>query len=326
MIAYVMAGLSLRVSLTWRLTVAATDKTRNLLRLDLPVGLLEKNEDNPNKMSPREFDLLVDNIDKTGITDAVLVRPLNFALAHDLASTIKGDKLVKAFEEKNVKFRIVGGHHRFDAAVYLGFETVPCTVIMDPEFDEEQEKFQLVRMNVIRGKLDPQAFFNLYNKLSSQYTEEILQDAFGFADEAEFQRLINQTAKALPDPKLQKKFKEAAQEIKTIDGISKLLNEMFTKYGDTVPYGYMVVDYGGQRSIWFRVEKKTMDALDIVGEMCIENRRTMDDIIGGVVQLIAKGDLKDTVDQLIAKTPEVNLPENMSVLPTKDNIEKVAAL
>lgn len=326
MTASVVAVLSLSLSLTRRLIVAAIDKTRNLLRLELPVELLVKNEDNPNKMSSREFDLLVDNMEKTGITDAILVRPLDYVMAQDLVKAFKREELVEAFQKNDLQFRIVGGHHRFDAAVYLGFNTVPCTIIMDEEFDEEQERFQLVRMNAIRGKLDPQAFFDLYNKLSSQYTDEILQDAFGFADEAEFQRLINQTAKALPDPKLQKKFKEAAQEIKTIDGISKLLNEMFTRYGDTVPYGYMVVDYGGQRSVWIRVDKKTMDALDIIGDMCIENQRTMDDVVGGVVQLIAKGDLKETVDQIIKKTPAVDLPTNMSVLPTKDNIEKVANL
>ena len=131
--------------------------------------------------------------------------------------------------KEELKFRIVGGHHRFDAAAYLGLEEVPVTVIMDDAFDEDQERFQLVRMNMIRGKLDPQAFFDLYNSLAPAYSDEVLQDAFGFADEAEFRKLIDQTAKALPDKNLQKKFKEAAEEIKTIDGLSKLLNEMFTK-------------------------------------------------------------------------------------------------
>lgn len=307
--------------------MTALDKTKNLLRLDLPVGLLEKNKSNPNKMSAREFDLLVDNLEKTGFTDPILCRPNDYDSVKALVDGMSdAASLIAELQASGLTFRIVGGHHRFDAAVYVGFETVPCTVIMDPEFDDEQEKFQLVRMNTIRGKLDPKAFFDLYNQLSDHYTEEILQDAFGFADEAEFRKLVDQTAKALPDPKLQKKFKEAAQEVKTIDGISKLLNEMFTRYGDTVPYGYMVVDYGGQRSVWVRVDKKTMDALDIVGEMCIENQRTMDDIVGGIVQLIAKGELKETVDQLIKKTPPVDLPENMSVLPTKDNVEKVASL
>lgn len=306
--------------------MTALDRTRKLLRLELPAELLVKNEDNPNKMSAREFDLLVDNMEKTGLTDPILVRPLDLPAVMAFAKAHTGDALIEKFVAAQLKFRIVGGHHRFDAALYLGFEKIPCTIITDPDFDEEQEKFQLVRMNAIRGKLDPQAFFDLYNQLSEAYTDEILQDAFGFADEAEFKKLINQTAKALPDPKLQKKFKEAAQEIKTIDGLSKLLNQMFTQYGDTIPYGYMVVDYGGKRSMWLRVEKKTMDALDLVGELCIEKQRTMDDIVGGVVQLIAKGELKETVDQLIAKTPAVELPEGISVAPTKDNLEKVAGL
>jgi hypothetical protein len=283
--------------------VAALEKTKNLLRLELPLSALVKNEDNPNKMSAREFDLLIDNLEKTGLTDPILVRPV-----------------------EDGKYRIVGGHHRFDGAAYLGFETVPCTVITDPEFDEEQEKFQLVRMNAIRGRLDPQAFFSLYSKLSDQYSDEILQDAFGFAEEAEFKRLIEQTAKALPDPHLQKKFKDAAKEIKTIDGLSKLLNEMFTKYGDTLPFGYMCFDHGGQRSMWLRIEGKTMNALDLIGTMCIDKGRTVDDLVGGLMQLIAKGEFSEALDKLVAKTPAVELPEKLHVPPTKDNLQKVAAL
>ena len=283
--------------------MAALEKTKNLLRLELPLSALVKNEDNPNKMSAREFDLLIDNLEKTGLTDPILVRPV-----------------------EDGKYRIVGGHHRFDGAAYLGFETVPCTVITDPEFDEEQEKFQLVRMNAIRGRLDPQAFFSLYSKLSDQYSDEILQDAFGFAEEAEFKRLIEQTAKALPDPHLQKKFKDAAKEIKTIDGLSKLLNEMFTKYGDTLPFGYMCFDHGGQRSMWLRIEGKTMNALDLIGTMCIDKGRTVDDLVGGLMQLIAKGEFAEAIDKLVAKTPPVELPEKLQVPPTKDNLQKVAAL
>ena len=80
------------------------------------------------------------------------------------------------------------------------------TVILDPEFDAEKERFQLVRMNVIRGKMDPQAFYNLYSKLADKYSDAVMQDAFGFAEEAEFKRLIAQTAKMLPD-------KDAAGEV-----------------------------------------------------------------------------------------------------------------
>ncbi|MCO5157850.1 MAG: ParB/RepB/Spo0J family partition protein [Aquamicrobium sp.] len=307
--------------------MSALQKTKKLLRLDIPLGLLEKNEDNPNKMSAREFDLLIDNMEKTGITDAILVRPLDFKLAVDLAAKDFDESvLVAAFVENKLRFRIVGGHHRFDGAAYLGFETVPCTVIMDPKFDEEAEKFQLVRMNMIRGRMDPQAFFDLYNKLASSYTDEVLQDAFGFAEAAEFRKLIEQTAKALPDKHLQKKFKEAAEEIKTVDGLSKLLNEMFTKYGDTLPFGFMVFDHGGQRSMWLRIEGKTMNALDVIGDICIENERTVDDVVGQVLQLIAKGEMADALAKILKKVPKHSIPEGLAVAPTKEHLAKIAAV
>ena len=285
--------------------MGSIDKTSALQRLTVPLSRLVKNADNPNRMSAREFDLLCDNLGKTGMTDAILVREIEPDAAGPL-------------------WRIVGGHHRYSAAAFLGWEDVPITVLPD-DFDDEQEKFQLVRMNAIRGKLDPTAFFNLYSQLSAKYSEEILQDAFGFAEEAEFKKLIAQTAKLLPDKHLQEKFKQAAAEIKTIDGLSALLNKMFTQYGDTLPYGYLIVDYGGQQSMWLRSPKKTMDALAVIGMMCIDKKRTLDDVIGGLVRSIAKGELKDSVAALIAASPEVQLPDPMSLPPTKDNIEKLAA-
>lgn len=309
--------------------MSALEKTKKLLRLELPLSLLEKNEDNPNKMSAREFDLLIDNMEKTGITDAILARPLDLEPVQKIVDEFSGvnpGTLVMNMQDAGLKFRIVGGHHRFDGAAYLGFDTVPVTVIMDPKFDEEAEKFQLVRMNMIRGRMDPQAFFDLYNKLASSYTDEVLQDAFGFAEEAEFKKLIEQTAKALPDKKLQQKFKEAAAEIKTVDGLSKLLNEMFTKYGDTLPFGFMVFDHGGQRSMWLRIEGKTMNALDVIGDICIENERTIDDVVGQVLQLIAKGEMADSLAKILKKTPKHAIPEGLAVAPTKENLAKVAAV
>jgi hypothetical protein len=283
--------------------VTAMDKTGTLERKDLPVELLVPNADNPNKMRAREFDLLCDNLEQTGITDPILVRPL-------------GDG----------KYRIVGGHHRFDAANFLGFTQVPCTIITDPDFDEEAERFQLVRMNVIRGRMDPQAFYELYLKVADKYGDDVLQDAFGFAEEAEFKKLVEQTTKSIPDAGMRQRFKEAAKEIKTIDGLARLLNELFTKYGDTLPYGYMVFDYGGQRSVWLQVEAKTLQAFDVVGTICIERQRTIDDLVGGLLQLIAKGECKALLEQLIEASPEVELPEGLQLLPTKAHVDQVASL
>lgn len=300
----------------------AREKTDKLVREEIPVELLIKNEANPNKMSSRAFDLLIDNMQRTGITDPILVRPVDMEAAIKLYdSTDENVEFTNPDTGEELKFRIVGGHHRYDGAIYLGFETVPCTVILDPEFDEEQETFQIVRMNVIHGKLDPQAFFNLYQKYADKYGDAILQDSFGFADEAEWNRLVNQAAKQLPDKDTQKKFKEAAQQVKTIDGLAALLNKMFTMYGDTLPYGYMVFDQGGQRNLWLRSTKKTMKAAETLGGLCIEKEVTMDDIVGLLLEHALGKDGKELLEGLFDKAPKVDIPGNMIGVPTKDKIE-----
>lgn len=300
----------------------ALEKTQNLVREDIPVDQLVKNEANPNKMNQRSFDLLVDNIQKTGLTDPILVCPVDYDAAFEVLKT-EGAPLVHPDDGSPLKFRVVGGHHRLDAAVYLQFDMVPCTIILDPEFDEEQENFQIVRMNVVRGKLDPAAFFQMYQKVADKYGDAILQDSFGFADEAEWQRLVNSAAKQLPDADTQKKFKEAAKDVKTVDGLAALLNKMFTMYGDTLPYGYMVFDQGGQKSLWLRSSSKTMKAISSLGGLCIEKETTMDDIVGAVFEhLMSKGGTA-LLEDLFEKAPKVDLPSNLVGVPTKDKVEGV---
>ena len=153
----------------------------------------------------------------------------------------------------------------------------------------------------------------------------MLQDLFGFAERAEFEKLVKQTAKSLPKD-MRDKFMEAAKDVKTIDGLARILNEIFTRYGDTVPYAFMVMDYGGQQHVWVQVSKDTMKALRLIGDMCIERERTMDDMLGRVIQAVAKGEFAEFLEQIVAKTPKVVLPANMPVAPTKKNIEAMSVL
>lgn len=306
--------------------MSAIDKTDKLLRLSrCPLQLLDKNADNPNKMTKRGFDLLVDNMNETGWTDPALARPLDFAVLQKLRAKHKGneDAIVAEMLAKNIRLKIVGGHHRFDAASYLGFTTGPVTVIMDADFDADREAFQVVRMNLIHGKLDTNSFMAMYSKLAGKYADDVLQESFGFEDENAFKKLIAQMVKVLPDKVTQDKFKEAAAEVKTIDQLSALLNKMLTTYGDTLSHGYLIVDYGGKDSVWLRMSSATKKSVLLIGSVCCEKNRTMDDVIGGVLQALAKGELKDLVDKIVAATPEVKAPIGLQAMPTYDNIDKV---
>lgn len=271
----------------------AIEKTKSLRREMVHADKLFINDLNPNAMGTAEFNMLYDNVEKMGITDPLLVRPV-------------GDK-----------YRIVGGAHRFTVGKLLDMEEFPCTIVTDPDFDDDQEKFQIVRMNVIRGRMSPDKFMKLYESLGKKYADEIMADSFGFADEEEFRKLVKQAAKELPKA-MQAEFENAAKELKTIEGLSTLLNTMFTKYGDTLPYGYMFLDFGGKDSVWIRMSTATHKQVAELGNLCRENKRTMDDILGGMIGILVSD--KPTLDGLIESSNEVEIPLEFKGMPSKDSL------
>lgn len=277
--------------------MSAVEKTKLLERKYIPVGLLEPNPLNPNKMSDGEFNLLVSNLETVGFTDPVLVRP---------------------HPEKEGLYRIVGGEHRWEAAKLLGFEEVPATVIDDPDFDEDLEKFQIVRHNIIHGKMSPDRFMKLYESLSKEYNEQVASEMFGFADEDEFRKLIKKTAEGLP-PEMQDAFKEASKEIKTVQDLAKVLNYLFTNFGDSLDYGYMIVDFGGKESIWLRLQKNQMKHWKGLAQQCKTQNKAMDHVMASLVQSIAKGEWPESFESVLEGCPEVDTSK--VEIPTLDKIE-----
>ena len=245
----------------------------------------------------------------------------------EIAAKFDMPDLELVLTKEKLKFRIVGGHHRFDAAAYLGLEEVPVTVIMDDSFDEDQERFQLVRMNMIRGKLDPQAFFDLYNWLAPAYSDEVLQDAFGFADEAEFQQADRPDRQGAagqePAEEVQGGGRGDQDHRRPVEAAQRDVHQV-RRHAALRLHG--VRSWRPALACGCRIEGKTMNALDLLGTLCIDQARTVDDVIGGILQLAAKGELKEHVDKVIGKTPAVDLPAGLSVAPTKDNLQKIAAL
>ena len=247
-----------------------------LLRMDVDVTRLVPNEENPNVMTEQEFNLLYDNVERMGITDPILVRPLN-----GQAGAV------------NCTYKIVGGHHRWEVAKLIGLDEVPCTIICDPEFDEDMERFQMVRHNVIHGRMDPKKFMSLYQQVQGRYTEELASEMFGFAKEEEFRKLIASTAASLPK-EMKQQFIDASKEIKTIDDLALVLNRLFTTYGDTVPWGFMIFDFGGQDHIWIRMEKQQKKEFLKFSDWCVKNQRTVDKAIALLVKMASEDGLDGT--------------------------------
>lgn len=255
--------------------------------VELRVDDLVPDDLNPNVMSERQFNALVENIREVGVTDMPLVRPL-------------GDG----------RYKIVGGHHRVEACRVLGMTTVPCTVITDPHFDDERSHFQLMRHNTLKGRISPQKFVRMYQRYAGTYTKAQMAELFGFEEAAVLEKLVKETEKGLP-PELKKKFKEASAEIKTIDDLSKLLNQLFAVHGSTLPYGYMLVDFGGKQSVWVRMHHSDRANFDKLSARCLSAGRSLDGAIRIMLQLIADGlpqfdsafDLLPKVQHQLGKVP-----------------------
>ena len=95
---------------------------------------------------------------------------------------------------------------------------------------------------------------------------------------------------------------------------------MFSRFGNTLDYGYMVLDYGGKDSIWLRMSSETRKAVLALGKRCMNENRTMDDLLGGVVQQMASGKLEGVLTEIVSSTPEVKAT---SELPTYEGVTSV---
>jgi len=274
-------------------------KTQDLRREMIDTDLLHPNLFNPNEMDDRSFNLLYDNIGQVGLTDPILVRP---------HPELKGE------------YKIIGGEHRWEAAKLHELKQVPCTIIEDDDFTEDDEKFQLMRHNMIKGKLSPKKFLEMYRSLNKELTDELAAEAFGFTDEEEFQKLIQETKKGLP-PEMQAAFDEAKDEIKTIDDLARVLNRLFAKFGDTLPYNYMILDYGGKETVWVRMEAKNFPDLLTIANRCREKDRSLDHFLEGIIIKIADEELEELVEEILESCPKVGVSFIEGKLPSLDFLD-----
>ncbi|MCK5788850.1 MAG: ParB N-terminal domain-containing protein, partial [Chlamydiia bacterium] len=245
----------------------AIEKTKNLKRKFVKINMLEANPDNPNEMTDAEFNMLYDNIGLVGLTDPI------FCVPHPT---------------KKKMYRIIGGEHRWEVAKLYNFEEVPITLVDDESFTQDQQKFQIVRHNIIHGSMSTKKFMDLYEGLSTQYTNEVAAEMFGFSEKEDFERLIKQTKTSLPK-ELQDSFDAAKGDLKTIDDLSLLLNRLFSQHGDNLPYGYMIFEFGGKDSVWLRMGTSDLNNFNVLAEICKENSVTLDGVVSELLQLIAKG-------------------------------------
>lgn len=197
----------------------------------IPMDKIVVNEWNPNVQKDAVFNALVENIREIGMVEPLMVMP----------------------PDENGNYKLISGEHRFEACKVLGFTEIDAYIMDD--FDEDMAKFQLVRMNVLRGSLDPVKFTKLFDEMADKYGKELTKQMMALVDEKAFDNLYVNVRKELPK-ELREKMDTARNEIKNVDDLSRILNEMFSKYGDTLKNNYMIFQYGGKTHLWVLMDSK----------------------------------------------------------------------
>jgi len=200
--------------------------------VSIPIERIKPNKWNPNVMSSDVFNALVENIKEIGFVEPIMVVP---------DTEVEGD------------FIVISGEHRWESCKVLDYKTIPC--IVRDSFDEDMMKFQTVRMNVLKGKWDPVRFTQLFDTMAEKYGEELTKDLMKFVDDKSFREVYMAVKRELPKD-MQDKLESSRTEIKTVDDLSRILNELFSKFGNTLDQNFMIFTYGGKVHLWVLMDQK----------------------------------------------------------------------
>lgn len=231
----------------------------------LPVDKLVPNSWNAQDQDEATFNRLVDEVTEVGFIDPVEVIPM-----------------------EDGTYRILGGEHRWMAAKKAGREEVPCIVLRGEKWqNEDLQKFVTVRLNTIRGQLNPEKFLKLYEEMASKYGAEALQQLMGYTDAVKWSKLVQSVSKGMKKalPKgMHKEFDKKAAEAKTVEDLEKIIQDMFSKYGDTLNLGFMIFTYGKQEHLYIAMDSKLKKAMDALRFYCQESSRNINDVMAPLVK------------------------------------------
>lgn len=249
---------------------------------------LDNNAWNPNMMDQDDFNRLVREIEDVGFIDPVQVVPV-----------------------EEGRYRIIGGEHRVAAAVELRLPTIPAIVLDGPRWqDEDLQKLVTVRLNMLKGKMNPEKMAVLYRQMAEKYGEDALQNLFAFTDQQAWDKLVSGIKQglskaALPKEK-QREFAEKAKEAKTLKDLERILNELWSSYGDTVQLSFMIFTYGKREHFYVAMDRKTREAVKRVAAHCKGHAKDINTVLGPAIQALA--DVLDAEDKEAGKKGKKKAP------------------
>jgi ParB/RepB/Spo0J family partition protein len=221
--------------------------------VEVSVDKIKANPWNPNEMDAAHFNKLVDDV-QDDFSQPVLLRP------HP-----------KPHLRKRGVYEIIDGEKRYRAAVLAGMAKVPA-IIKDKKFARDSDAMKkTVRMDKLRGKFDRDKMRTLVTTImkdTGQTAEEIAED-LGYISEDELEKEIHLAKKDL-SKEARAELDRRRQEIKTLDDLARILNRLFTKYGDSIPYHFLFFEYGGKKHVKIQMSPRTFVSMLELVEKCRE--------------------------------------------------------
>jgi len=192
------------------------------------------------------------------------------------------------------------------AACDLRLKTIPAMVLDGPRWkDEELQQLVTVRLNVLSGRINPEKMAILYNRYAKKYGEDALQNLFAFTNQDAWKKLVSGVKQglskaAIPKEK-QQEFADKAKEAKTLKDLERILNELWSSYGDTVQLSFMIFTYGKREHFYVAMDSKTRKAVKRIGEHCKGHAKDINTVLGPALQALA--DVLDKEDKPTKQAP-----------------------
>jgi len=263
---------------------------------------IRPNDWNPNELDPDTFNELTRNIQEEGFLQPLVI-----------ASLPEGSEYI---------YEIIDGEHRYDVAALLDMPQVPAVIkehVGDSDVSvRDRRKFLTVKMDKLRGTFNRKKFTALVTDLMERHDFEDVAQHLAFTDPTELEQMIKTARESLPSDEMKRDFDKAKDEITTVDDLTTVLNRLFTKYGDTVPYNYMILDFGGRQHIWVRIPGRMLRFFQDKAREVTEYGVTFDSVLCKLLELAPldkfipkfRGDLdvaqldEDDIDSVLAEDEE----------------------
>jgi len=224
----------------------------------VPIDSVQPNIYNPNVEDPDTFNVLVENIKQYGFTGAIEVAP----------------------NEDGQTFIIVGGEHRWKAAKLAGLKEVPVSIV---PWDEDMQKIQSIKLNVIRGKLDPHKFTKLFMELEKKYGRDPLRKLMGMgAKDAMFRQLMKDVKKSLPQS-VQDEIEKRADKIRNVEDLAAVVQSLYAQYGNTLQYGFVFFRFAGKEHLMVKLTEDGLKRLRKITQQCSETGQNINERIEEVI-------------------------------------------